>query len=163
GQMILCDSEIKAAIRSGLVIIDSPPDEEHYTTSAVDMTVGDEFFRWKGIRGGKAGMIIDPGHPDHDYTQIASQYQVRAPPDANGAVVLEPGGFLLALTQQRIELPIGSRLAARVEGRSTLARYGIGIHVTAPTIHSGFRGRITLEVTNQGGYAVRLRPGMRIC
>jgi dCTP deaminase len=83
--------------------------------------------------------------------------------DVDGSCVLEPREFLLALTAERVELPRHARLAARVEGRSTLARLGVGIHVTAPTIHAGFRGRITLEITNVGGLRVRLRPGLRIC
>jgi dCTP deaminase len=35
-------------------------------------------------------------------------------------------------------LPHTARLAARVEGKSSLARLGLGVHVTAPTIHAGF-------------------------
>ena len=34
-------------------------------------------------------------------------------------------------------------LAARVEGRSSLARFGIIVHFAAPTIHAGFEGHIT--------------------
>jgi deoxycytidine triphosphate deaminase len=35
-----------------------------------------------------------------------------------------------------------------VEGRSSYARFGIGIHVTAPKIDPGYDNRITLELTN---------------
>ena len=34
--------------------------------------------------------------------------------------------------------PHRSRLAARVEGKSSLSRLGLGAHLTAPTIHAGF-------------------------
>jgi len=37
-----------------------------------------------------------------------------------------------------------------VEGKSSLARLGIGIHITAPTIHAGFKGPIQLEICNYG-------------
>jgi dCTP deaminase len=37
------------------------------------------------------------------------------------------------------------------------------VHLTAPTIHAGFSGNITLEVMNHGPFAVRLVPGMVIC
>jgi dCTP deaminase len=50
-----------------------------------------------------------------------------------------------------------------VEGKSSLARIGLGVHVTAPTIHAGFEGLITLEIKNHGTAAIRLRPGMPIC
>lgn len=62
-----------------------------------------------------------------------------------------------------MEIPISSRLAARVEGKSSLARLGISIHVTAPVIHSGFKGNIQLEMFNFGPHHVVLEPGMWIC
>ncbi|MEZ5888805.1 MAG: hypothetical protein R3D52_00230 [Xanthobacteraceae bacterium] len=37
------------------------------------------------------------------------------------------------------------------------------VHITAPTIHAGFDGRIRLEMVNHGKIPIRLRPGMRIC
>src|SRR5262249_40241594 len=55
------------------------------------------------------------------------------------------------------------RLAARVEGKSSLARLGLVIHMTAPTIHADFEGRIRLEMMNHGAVPIRLWPGMRIC
>jgi len=70
---------------------------------------------------------------------------------------------MLARTQEWIELPRTARLAARVEGRSSLARLGVAVHLTAPVIHAGFRGYITLEITNPGPLPIRLRPGMQIC
>ena len=56
-----------------------------------------------------------------------------------------------------------ARLAGRVEGKSGLARLGIAVHVTAPTIHAGFEGQVRLEMFNHGAIPVRLRAGMRIC
>ena len=67
------------------------------------------------------------------------------------------------MDREIIELPISSKIAARVEGKSSLARLGIGIHVTAPIIHAGFKGPIQLEICNHGPFKVRLLPGMRIC
>jgi dCTP deaminase len=50
-----------------------------------------------------------------------------------------------------------------VEGKSSLARLGLGVHITAPTIHSGFGNSIRLEIINHGAVPIRLRAGMRIC
>ena len=47
-----------------------------------------------------------------------------------------------------------------VEGRSSWARVGVTIHVTAPKIDPGFDGRITLEMANFGKVAVDLRAEM---
>jgi len=65
--------------------------------------------------------------------------------------------------KNNVELPTDSRVAARVEGKSSLARLGIGIHITAPTIHAGFSGPIQLEICNHGFLRVRLIPGMPVC
>jgi deoxycytidine triphosphate deaminase len=39
-----------------------------------------------------------------------------------------------------------------VDGKSTRARTGILVHLTAPTIHSGWRGKIVLEIANVGPF-----------
>jgi hypothetical protein len=83
--------------------------------------------------------------------------------DGTGAVVINPQEFLLGITHERVHLPSSSRLCARVEGRSTLARLGLGVHVTAPTIHAGWNGKIALEIAHHGNVPIRLAPGLRIC
>ena len=94
---------------------------------------------------------------------------------SNGPLIsrIEPPPFVLGWTIEKIKLPFSSRLAARVEGKSSLARLGIGVHVTAPTIHAGFGDRlgspdyagtpIQLEIWNVGPLPIRLTKGMRIC
>lgn len=62
---------------------------------------------------------------------------------------------MLATTYERIQLP--NNLMAWVEGRSTWARAGIGIHLTAPKIDPGFAGNIALEIVNMGPAGVELR------
>lgn len=161
--MVLCDSEIRAALSHGAIVIDPAPQPDAYTTTAVDLTLGSEFFRWDCPSADGEDYSINPAHPGFNYANISERYLKPAQTEANSSYVLKPRQFVLGLTRERIELPIHSHLAARVEGRSTLARLGIGIHVTAPTIHAGFRGRITLEITNQGEIPIRLVPGLRIC
>jgi dCTP deaminase len=56
-----------------------------------------------------------------------------------------------------------NRIAARIEGKSSLARLGLGVHITAPTIHAGFAGQIRLEMINHGKVPIRMRVGMRVC
>ena len=158
--MILCDSEIVAALNSKQVIITPRPPAEHITTTAVDLTLGREFKCWRPPGRGVRAMI-DPSEPG--FYQDCRSFLGDSKPDDEGAVAINPGDFLLAITEERVHLPITSRLAARVEGRSSLARLGLGVHVTAPTVHAGFHGQITLEMTNQGKLPIRLRPGLRIC
>lgn len=73
---------------------------------------------------------------------------------------LDPGDFLLACTVERVTLP--DDLAARVEGKSSLGRLGLAVHVTAGFVDPGFSGQITLEIANLSGKPIRLRRMMPI-
>ena len=69
----------------------------------------------------------------------------------------------MAWTKEFVAIPVHSRLAARVEGKSSLVRLGIAIHLTAPTVHCGFKENIQLEMLNSGPNQIILDAGMRIC
>lgn len=102
---------------------------------------------------------------------LQTLYDARTIPDEG--FVLDRNRFILGMTLESIRLalpdtlpePIAQRgcLAARVEGKSSLARFGLLIHFTAPTIHAGFEGHITLEMMNLGPAPIRLRTGMPVC
>jgi dCTP deaminase len=159
---VLGDTALREALANGALIISPRPAPECISTSAIDLTLGRAFLRWKSPPGGME-FIVDPASEAFRFPNVASQLLEPAPTDEDGSVVLKPNQFILANTAEKVQLPLTGRLAARVEGRSTLARFGIGVHVTAPTIHADFRGVITLEITNTGVLPVRLRPGLRIC
>ena len=74
---------------------------------------------------------------------------------------LMPGEFLLGSTIERVGIP--ADLVGRVEGKSSLARMGILVHVTAGFCDPGFEGRITLEFSNLSHIPFRLTAGMDIC
>ena len=79
---------------------------------------------------------------------------------------LAPNKFVLGNTLERVHLPIREGrpcYAARIEGRSSFARVGLLVHFTAPTIHAGFEGTITLEMINLAEYPISLFQGMEIC
>ena len=78
---------------------------------------------------------------------------------------LHPGKFILAQTSETIGLPIvegAITLAARIEGKSSRARCGLLIHFTAPTVHPGWSGPLTLEIINLGQAKLNLHSGMPI-
>jgi dCTP deaminase len=70
---------------------------------------------------------------------------------------LEPRQFVLSRTLETVHLP--HDLMGLVEGRSSFARFGIGIHVTAPKIDPGYKDPITLELTNHSTAAWELHAG----
>ena len=74
--------------------------------------------------------------------------------------VLGPGSFVLGMTAENVML--SNALAARIEGKSSLARFGVAVHLTAPKIDPGFSNKITLEIINLGPFRVYLSPLMEI-
>ena len=77
---------------------------------------------------------------------------------------LKPNKFILGNTVERVSLPlVENGLSARIEGRSSAARLGLIVHFTAPTIHAGFSGHITLEMINLGPAIITLYPNAHIC
>lgn len=154
--MILTDRENRIALAERTIEIDPVPDlTVSISSSSIDLTLSDVFRTWPD----RPGIVIDPGQENYLYSQIASMQEQhpRAP------FTLRSKSFVLAWTRERVRIPFTSRLAARVEGKSSLARLGVSIHVTAPIIHSGFEGQLQLEMYNFGPFGIVLTPGMRIC
>jgi dCTP deaminase len=154
--MILTDREIRIALREKQIIIEPEPDlSVAVASTTVDLTLGPTFKEWPSV----TGISIRPGMPGYKYSDLA-KLQIAAPP---GPYTLGHGRFVLGWTAEKITIPYTSRLAARVEGKSSLARLGILVHATAPVIHSGFQGPIQLELCNLGPNDVILDPGMYVC
>ena len=159
--MILTDREIKIAIHRGLIRIQPPPEEICFSSTAVDLTLDPTITIFNDHPPG-VDTSIDPcqeGFNSED--AVASLSQTHTMKELG--YLLRPNRLTLAWTREFIALRTETRLAARVEGKSSLARLGLAIHMTAPTIHSGFEGPIRLEIINYGIVPIRLRAGMRIC
>jgi dCTP deaminase len=75
--------------------------------------------------------------------------------------VLHPGEFILGVTEETVTLP--NTIVAKIEGKSSLGRLGLMVHVTAGFIDPGFHGPITLEMKNLLNVPIVLRPGKKIC
>jgi dCTP deaminase len=74
--------------------------------------------------------------------------------------VLHPGTFALGATLEWIRVP--KCLTGIIVGKSSWGRRGLIIE-TAPTVHPGFSGCLTLELTNVGEIPIKLYPSMPIC
>ncbi len=73
---------------------------------------------------------------------------------------LEPKGFILSSTLERIKLP--NDHAALYDGSTTLAREGITSHMGSMLISPGSDGNLTLEVFNASDKPFTLKANMRI-
>lgn len=149
---ILSDKTIKEYLEKGKIVIDPLKDEQQIQPSSVDMRLGDEFKVFKVIRK----PYIDP----KDEEDIAEYMESSTVPEGE-AFIIHPNEFALATTQEYVKVP--DDLVARVEGRSSMGRLGVTMHVTAGYVDPGFEGRITLEISNIGAMPVALYPGQRVC
>ena len=161
--MILTDREIQAVIQNKQIIIDPTPDLDAYSSTSLDLTLSKSLRIWK-TQAPAVGveLTICPATDGYKFTDAANALSETKEIGAEGFVI-NPQVFVLGWTEESVDLPIEARLAARVEGKSSLARLGIGIHITAPTIHAGFKGPIQLEICNHGPFKVKLTPGMPVC
>jgi len=166
--MVLSNDGIKKALSQGALAISPTPSEVQYTTSAVDLFLGDEFWIWDQQRLDVRGFKPELDLSLQTFAETADAFLVPLPKENDGAVVFPPHRLrpwhILGKTHERVHLNRDYKLAARVEGRSSLARIGLLVHLTAPTIHCGFEGTITLEMINFSPFHLRLVPRQtRIC
>src|SRR5262249_52326897 len=147
------------AIERRLIQITPPPDELAYSSTSVDLKLDPSITRFKKNLS-YLPRAIDVTHQDYDYDTALDELSTTSPIEETG-FELPPKELVLGWTAEYINIPTDARLAARVEGKSSLARIGIGVHLTAPTIHAGFKGQIRLEIVNHGPVPIILKPGMR--
>lgn len=164
--MILSNSAIVEAIKAGLIIIDPLPEipsfekpDSPFESTALNLRLSNTLSIPKkgpyvfNLRKGNLAPFLRDNSEQH-------------PIDPQGGFALEPQKFVLSTTKEKIKLPIKPNkpcYAARVEGRSSFARCGLMVHLTAPTIHAGFEGVIALELINFGINPIMLYPDINIC
>jgi dCTP deaminase len=146
--MVLSDRTIKRLLDEGRIGID-PYDETLLQPSSLDVRV-DRFFR---VFRNSRYPYIDVKEPMDGLTEL-----VEVKPD--DALILHPGEFVLGSSYELIGIP--ADLAARLEGKSSLGRLGLLTHSTAGFLDPGFRGHVTLELSNVANLPITLYPGMRI-
>jgi len=74
--------------------------------------------------------------------------------------MLHPGEFVLGSTLEHVEVP--DDLVARLEGKSSLGRIGLLIHSTAGYVDPGWKGHLTLELSNVSKLPITLYHRMKI-
>jgi dCTP deaminase len=166
--MILSNVNLQEALDNGRLLIEpeplprrrSPGQTCPYGTHSVDLTLGQ---RISIPQSGK--YAFDPTRQE-DLADFISKISNKVTLTPDSSFLLEKNKFVLGNTAEKIHLPIpadgNNCLAARIEGKSSMARLGLLVHFTAPTVHPGFVGTLTLEMINLGPVGIILRPGMPI-
>lgn len=156
--MIYCNHHIEKAIRERRLHVEPLPGASQYDSSSLNLRVGDDFLVWKSaLRKAYTKHSVD-----FNNIKLEDLIEFTDPllPDRNGVIAIEPGAFVMVRTLEYVHLPLKGKLAARVEGRSKMARLGLTAHITAPTIHAGFGGRIVLEILNHGPFQIQVVPNV---
>ena len=117
---------------------------------SIDLHLGRKFTEFKKPPDYIPSITVDPS--------IFKSLDLWEHHDDQDDFLLKPNHFVLAQTLERVHMP--NDLVGLVEGRSSWARLGVTIHLTAPKIDPGFDGTITLEMTNLGRVPVLLRGGI---
>jgi dCTP deaminase len=146
--VLLSDRDLVAEIKAGNLQLD-PFEPALIQPSSIDVRL-DRLFR---VFNNHLYTHIDPSIQQDDLT---TEVEV---PDGQ-PFVLHPGEFVLASTLEVMTL--GSQLAGRLEGKSSLGRLGLLTHSTAGFIDPGFSGHVTLELSNVATLPITLWPGMKI-
>jgi len=146
--MILSDRSIKHQMKKGRIEID-PLGPNAVQPASVDIRLDSEILVFRN----NWRTHIDVMQPADDVVERVTVEEGRP-------FLLHPGQFALGSTLETVTIP--DDIVARIEGKSSLARYGLLIHSTAGFVDPGWSGKLTLEFSNVGILGITLRQGMKI-
>ncbi|MFH1618369.1 MAG: dCTP deaminase [bacterium] len=144
---ILTRQEILKELKKGRIKI-TPLKVKNIGPCSVDLTLGDKFRKFKRVRG------VHDVDKTADYTKITRSIEA-------GSVVIRPGETILGITREKITLP--ANICGWLEGRSSIARLGLMVHISASLMQPGIDNHQVLEMTNLGSVPLRLHAGVSIC
>lgn len=172
--MFLSNRDIRWAVDNQRLICTPRPEEMGlgYDETSIDLHLDHvkEAFVWDIEAFTDSEEARGSGSPElhigrFNWGKFSKKYLITPPEDHNRLVfkrgpevIIKPGGFLLWQTKERVGTPKRNPgLICFVDGKSTRASTGILVHMTAPTIHAGWSGKIVLEIGNMGPFHFVLR------
>ena len=146
--MVLSDKDIKAAVKAGIIGI-NPYFEKDVQPASVDLHLDKKLLTFNN----SSAPFIDL---KKELPNINEQVEI----DENDPFIIHPGDFVLGSTLEKISIP--KNMVARIEGKSSLGRIGLLIHSTAGYVDPGWKGHLTLELSNLARLPITLYKGMKI-
>lgn len=146
--MVLSDRSIKEEIAKGRIVIE-PLDLTCLQPASLDVHLDRKLLVFRNSRC----PYIDVRQNLEDLTELVEI-------EGDNPFILHPSEFVLGSTLESISLP--DDLVARLEGKSSLGRIGLLIHSTAGYVDPGWRGHLTLELSNVAKLPITLYYGMKI-
>lgn len=156
--MKLSDRDIVQHLKHGKIAISPEPDHCKIKGISVDLRLDNKFR----VFNDHTAPFIDLSGPSSEMQAIMDNIMGEEIRIQEGeSFFLHPGELALAATYESVTLP--DDLVGWLDGRSSLARLGLMVHVTAHRIDPGWNGQIVLEIFNSGKLPLALKPGMDIC
>lgn len=155
--MRLCDRDIYEYIQDGKIKINPTPDYDQISGVTVDMRLGNKFRVFEDHQAPYIDLSGPKAQVQEALNSVMSD-EIVIPDDKS--FFLHPGELALAITHESVTLP--SNIVGWLDGRSSLARLGLMVHVTAHRIDPGWSGNIVLEFYNSGKLPLALKPLMKI-
>lgn len=146
--MILSDKDIKIALEKGDVTI-TPYSEQYLQPASVDLHLDKHFLVFDNHKYA----VIDPKLPIDEMMQSIEITE-------DGYFVLHPGEFALGLIYETTG--VSDSYVGRLEGKSSVGRLGLLIHVTAGFLDPGNTLKMTLELHNTANLPIKLYYKMPI-
>jgi dCTP deaminase len=146
--MVLSDRSIREAIEKGHIII-KPLGEGCIQPASVDVHLDRQLLVFRNNRV-----------PYVDIRANAERLTEKVSIGDDDPFMLHPGEFILGSTLEHVEVP--ADLVARLEGKSSLGRIGLLIHSTAGYVDPGWKGHLTLELSNVSNLPITLYYRMKI-
>ncbi len=164
--MYLSDRDLRWAIECGRLIVDPPPQRIESTSIDLHLDSVDEAKVWDVAAFGDEASVTGQERSElrigkFDYRRFSGRYLKPPPPKGanelvfkrGNQIVVRPRGFILWQTKETVGTPEeGANLICFIDGKSTKARTGLLVHLTAPTIHASWSGKVTLEIANLGPF-----------
>ena len=146
--MILSDRSIKDELDAERIII-RPLDRADIQPASVDLRLDRKL------------LVFDSNQcPYIDVKKGLDKAERLVSMDGEEPFILHPGDFILGSTIEHIEIP--DDIVGRLEGKSSLGRIGLVIHSTAGFVDPGWKGNLTLELSNLARLPITLYYGMKI-
>lgn len=146
--MILSDKDIKQALETKDIIV-TPYDKKYLQPASIDLHLDKHFLVFDSTRN----YVIDPKKPMDDMMK-------EVVIDENTPFVLHPGEFALGLIYETTG--VSSKYVGRLEGKSSVGRMGLLIHITAGFLDPGNSLKMTLELHNTANLPILLYYKMPI-
>lgn len=156
--MRLSDADIEQRIADQSIIITPAPDHQAIAGISVDLRLDNRFRVFSNNSATHLDLSGDRDQLERDINRTMSKEIEIQDGDA---LYIHPGELILGVTLESVTIP--DDLVGWLDGRSSLARLGLMVHVTAGRIDPGWNGQIVLEFYNNGKLPLALRPNMVIC